>query len=60
MVEVHGILDHEALQSEVVVDLWMEVPLDHNPAHETLVDHVLVADLLVVQSHEVLRVLDFF
>jgi hypothetical protein len=55
----HEIWDHEALQSEEGVDLWMVVPLDHNPVHEILVVHVLVEDLLVVQSHEVPLVLYF-
>lgn len=59
MVVVHEIWDHEALQSEEVADLWMVVPLDHNPVHGILVVHVLEEALLVVQSREVPRVLYF-
>jgi hypothetical protein len=59
MVVVHEIWDHEALQSEEAVALWMVVPLDHNPVHGILVVHVLEEALLVVRSREVPRVLYF-
>ena len=58
-VVVHEIWDHEVLQNEEVVALWMVVPLDHNLVHGILAVHVLEEDLLVVQSREVPRALYF-